>query len=330
MLFVARRIAAAFVIVLVLAAVLFLLQRMTPIDPVRLSVGPNAPQSVVNAERHRLGLDRPLVVQYVRYVENLLHGNLETSLHTHRSVRSDIAGYLPATVELAFYSLLAAGLLGVAFGIASAARFRGAGVFRLVLVAGASAPSFLLALLLILVFFEHLGWFPATGRTSIVDAPTGPTGLLTVDGLIHGRLDVVGDAFRHLVLPVICIALGPAVAIGRVLRSGLVASLRTDYARTARSKGLSEHAVILRHCLRNTAGAVLAMTGLQVGLVFAGVVVVETIFAWPGIGLYTSQSIPTGDFPAIAGVTLLLGIAYVAINTAVDLLQGLADPRIRA
>ena len=136
------------------------------------------------------------------------------------------------------------------------------------------------------------------------------------------------DGVVHLILPGICIALGPAVSIGRVLRGSLVSAMRSDFVRTARSKGLSERVVLLRHALRNSLTAALAMTGLQAGLMFAGVVVIETVFAWPGIGLYTSQSIPAADFPAIGGVTLVLGVGYVVINTIVDILQVLADPRI--
>ena len=327
--FVARRLAAMVAILLLLVATVFLLQRLTPVNPVRLEVGPSAPNSVVEAARRRLGLDRPLTTQYVRYVEALFRGDLGTSFHTQQPVATDIRQFLPATAELALYSMLLAGILAVVFGIASAAGWRGGGAFRFFLVGGSSAPTFLLALLGILLFFGHLHWLPATGRTSISDAPTGPTGFLTVDGVLHGRFDVVRDAYMHLILPCLCIALGPAVAIGRVLRSGLVSVLDTDYARTARSKGLSEGSVIVRHGLRNTAGPVLAMAGLQVGIVFAGVVVVETIFAWPGLGLYVDQSISTGDFPAIAGVTLLLGVGYVLINTTVDLLHAVADPRIR-
>jgi peptide/nickel transport system permease protein len=327
--FVGRRIAATILILLLLAATVFLFQRLTPVNPVRLEVGPSAPNSVVEAARKRLGLDRPLTTQYVRYIEGLSRGDLGTSFRTQQPVGKDIRQFLPATAELAIYSIIVAGVLAVVFGVTGAAGWRGAGLFRLILVGGSSAPSFLLGLLGILLFFGHLHWLPATGRSSIADAPTGPTGLLTIDGLLHGRLDAVGDALQHLVLPSLCVALGPAVAIGRVLRSGLAAALSTDYARTARSKGLSEATVILRHGLRNSAGPVLAMTGLQVGIVFAGVVVVETIFAWPGIGLYVDQSIPAGDFPAIAGVTLLLGVGYVLINTTVDLLHALADPRIR-
>jgi len=151
-----------------------------------------------------------------------------------------------------------------------------------------------------------------------------------VDTVVAGSPAGFVDGLRHLVLPGLCVAIGPAVAIGRVLRGSVLASLGTDYVRTARAKGLRERTVLVRHTIRNSIGPALSMTGLQVGLMFAGVVVVESIFAWPGIGLYTVQSIPRLDFPAIAGVTLVLGAVFVLVNTLVDILQAVADPRIRA
>lgn len=325
---VVKRLGAMIAILLVLSAVVFLLQKLSHTDPVHAYLGANASKAAIAHERHVLGFDRPLVSQYLHYIRGLASGSLGVSLRTRRPVSTDLAAYLPATAELSVFALGLALLLGGLLGLASAGRWRGAGALRWVMLSGASAPAFLLAALGILLFYSKLHLLPATGQTGIADAPTGPTGLLVVDGLIHGRIDVVGDAFRHLLLPGLCIALGPAVSIGRVLRGSLASNLRSDYVRTARSKGLVERTVLLRHALRNSLGAALSMTGLQVGLMFAGVVVIETVFAWPGIGLYTAQSIPAADFPAIGGVTLLLGVGYVLINTAVDIAQAVADPRI--
>ena len=327
--FFAGRLGGMIVVLLVLAFVVFCLQRYTPADPVRVKLGANAQPQIVKAERHRLGYDRPLFVQYFDYVKGLAHGDLQDSLRTRNPVTTDLGNYVPATLELTGFALGLALVLGTLLGIASAARLRGSSVLRVVMVAGSSAPVFLLALLGLLLFYRRLGWLPATGRSKFLNPPTGPTKLLTIDSLIHGRFDVFTDAVKHLILPGFCIAIGPAVSIGRVLRSSIVNSLRSDYVRTARAKGLKERTVLLRHTLRNSAGAALSMTGLQVGLMFAGVVVIESIFAWPGIGFYTVQSIPRLDFPAIAGVTLLLGAAYVVVNTVVDVLQGVADPRLR-
>jgi peptide/nickel transport system permease protein len=309
---------------------MFVLQKVSPLDPVHAMLGGQASRGAVAAERRRLGLDLPLPQQYLRYVAGLARGDLGTSYRTRRPVGTDLRTFVPATVELSLAALLLALALAAGLAFATTLRWPGSGLFRTLLYAGASTPAFLLGIAGILVFYAYLGWLPATGRSSFADAPVGPTGLLTIDGLLRGRPDVTLDTLRHLLLPALAIAIGPSVSIGRVLRSSLVGGMRSDYARTARAKGLSEGVVLARHVLRNCAGAALSMTGLQVGLMFAGVVVIEQVFAWPGIGQYAAQSIPVGDFPAIAGVTILLGAGYVAINAVVDILQAVADPRIDA
>ncbi len=323
-----KRLGAMVVILLVLSGSIFLLQKVSRTDPVHAYLGANASREAIARESKILGYDRPLVDQYLHYVRGVLTGNLGQSLRTRRPVSTDLADYLPATVELTVFGLGLAVILGGLLGLASAGKWRGSGVLRFVLVAGASAPAFLLALLGILFFFNRLHWLPATSDTSYTNAPTGPTGIPVIDTVIHGQWAMAGDAWRHLLLPGVCIALGPAVSIGRALRGSLVTNMRSDFVRTARAKGLTERAVLFRHALRNSLGAALSMTGLQAGLMFAGVVVIETVFAWPGIGLYTSQSIPAADFPAIGGVTLVLGVGYVVINTVVDILQAVADPRV--
>jgi peptide/nickel transport system permease protein len=327
--FVAKRLGAMVVIIVSLAGVVFYLQKISPLDPVHALLGGQASQQAVASERHVLHLDQPFLSQFGHYLGGLLHGDLGHSYRTRRAVRTDLGEYVPATLELAFFGMVIALFLGSLMAFASTLRWKGAGLFRGILLLGASAPTFLLGIGGIIIFYEKLGWLPANGRTSIDDAPTGPTKLLTVDSLLHARFDVWWNAIEHLMMPATAIALGPAVAIGRVLRSSLAGELRSDYARTARAKGLSEGQILRRHILRNAVGATLSMTGLQVGLMFAGVLVIEQVFSWPGVGQYVAQSIPVADFPAIAGVTLLLGVAYVVINTIVDLLQAVADPRIK-
>jgi peptide/nickel transport system permease protein len=326
--FIITRLASAAVVLLGLVFVVFVLQQVSPLDPVKAMVGANASQAAVQEQREALGLDDPLSAQFVQYVQNLAHGDLGTSYRTRRPVSSDLSTYLPATAELASAAILMALALAAILAFSVSLRWKGASVIKGVMLAGASAPPFLLALAAILLFYSKLGWLPATGRSDFTDAPTGPTGFLTIDGLIAGRPEVSVDAVQHLILPALAIALGAAIAIGRVLNSSIDAEQGSDYARTARAKGLSENLVLRRHVLRNAAGPSMSMAGLQVGLMFAGVLVIEQIFAWPGVGLYMAQSIPVADFPAIAGVTLALGIAYVLINALVDVLQAWADPRL--
>ena len=326
--FVAKRLVSMLVILVILTAVMFLLQKVSHTDPAHAYLGGNASQAAVAHERHVLGYDRPIIDQFFTYVGHAVQGNLSDSLRTRRPVSTDIREYLPATVELAVAGLFLAVVLGGILGLASAGRWRGSGTFRLLMLSGASVPSFLLALLAILFLNGKLHWLPATGDSGYTNAPTGPTGIVVVDTLLHGNLPMFGDAVHHLILPALCVSLGPAVSIGRVLRTSLESAMGADFVRTARAKGLRERTVLVRHALRNSLSAPLSMTGLQLGLMFAGIVVIETIFAWPGIGLYVEQSIPPADFPAIAGVTLVLGVAYVVINAVVDILQAVVDPRV--
>jgi peptide/nickel transport system permease protein len=325
----AKRLVSTVIIILLLTAAVFLMQKLSRTNPVHAYLGANASPQSIARESKILGYDKPIIDQYFHYLNEMLHGSLGESLRTRRPVSTDIAAYLPATAELTLAGLLLAIVLGTLLGMASAGRWRGHGVLRVVMLSSASAPSFLVALVGILWLSGHLHILPATGDTGYNNAPTGPTGMVVVDALLHGRPEVAWDGVVHLALPAFCIALGPAISIGRVLQGSLERAMRSDYVRTARAKGLSERRVLFRHALRNSVTAALAMTGLQAGLMLAGVVVIETVFGWPGIGLYIDQSIPAADFPAIAGVTLVLGIAYVVINTIVDVLQAVADPRMK-
>lgn len=326
--FVATRLGAMVAILIALTGVMFVLQHVSPLDPVKAQLGAQASVQAVEARRDELGLNEPMLVQFWNYLTNAVTGDLGTSYRTRHPVLSDLGDFLPATLELAVFGIAVALVLAALLAFSTTLKWPGSQVLRAVLFSGASAPMFLLGILGLIVFYQNLGWVPANGRIAVPNRPTGPTGLLTFDGLVHGRFDVVVDAVRHLILPGLVIAVGPAVAIGRVLRSSLLTDIDSDYARTARAKGLSERQIMTRHVLRNSVGSALSMTGLQVGLMFSGVLVVEQVFGWPGIGQYIAQSIPVADFPAIAGVTLMLGALYVFINTAVDLLQAAADPRI--
>jgi len=328
--FAAKRLVGMVLILILLVAAVFALQHISDVDPARAAVGEHASQAVVEAESHRLGLDRPITTQFVDYLGDVATGNLQTSLRTHQPVLTDIGDHLPASIELMLVAILFALPMAIFFGVSGAARWRGTGPFRFLWLILAAAPPFVLGLLMIILFYEKLGWLPASGRTEVLRPPTGPTGFLMLDGLLHGELNVTWDAFRHLLLPGFALALLPAVAVGRTLRGGIITNLRADHVRVARAKGLSDWQVLRRHTLRNAAGPALAMAGLMVGLMFASLTVVEQVFSFPGIGLYLDESLPLGDFPAIAGVTLLFGISYVVVNTLVDILQAAADPRLRA
>lgn len=323
--FVLRRLAASLVLVLALSAIIFVLQEITPGDPVKAYVGLNASPEAVAAARASLGLDDPFGVRYLHFLVQLVHGDLGISFRTHRPVVSDLADFLPATTELVAAAFVLAAVLGVVFAVSGALRWRGASLFRGLLLVLATAPSFLLALGGIVLFYSRLGWLPGGGRGANASSPTG---LLILDSVLHGDVGQLGSAVQHLVLPALALAIAPSIAIGRILRSSLESTLVADHVRTAQSKGLTDAAVLRRHVVRNSVGPALSMAGLQLGFMFAGVIVVEQIFSWPGIGNYLARSIPVSDFPAIAAVTLVLGIVYIIVNAVVDVLQALADPRL--
>jgi peptide/nickel transport system permease protein len=265
--------------------------------------------------------------QYFDYLGNVVQGDFGTSTRTLAPVSEDIRTYLPASLELMLAAILIAALLAATLALGQTL-LRRSGFLRVFLLAGASAPIFLIAELLLLFGWFKLGWLPGGGRTGLADAPTGPTGLLTVDSVLAGRPDAFWDACLHLLLPAFTLALPMGVAVGRTLRSSLVGTLRQDYIRTARSKGLAEGSVLRRHALRNSATGALSMAGLQVGLLLANLLVVERIFAWPGLGAYTVESLGRSDLSAVLGVALVFGVIFIVTNTLVDLLQALADPRV--
>ncbi len=327
--FIVTRLLSATAVLFILVTVTFLLQSVVPGDPVRAKVGANASQATVDHERHALGLDQPLAKQYVTDLKNVATGNLGQSIRTGGSVSGDIRRYLPATLELALVAMVIAVVGGGILGMLVATASRGAGLVRALFIAGASAPTFLLGFIFIYIFYLKLGWLPASGQSGAAAPPAGPTGFLLLDGILAGQPGVSLDAVGHLVLPALSLALLPGVAIGRVLRSSLVAVYDADFIRTARAKGLSKWKVLGSHALRNAMSAPLTMLGLQFGLMLGGIVVVETIFAWPGIGLYLDQSIAAGDLPAIAGVTMTLATIYVLVNILVDFGQTVVDPRVK-
>lgn len=325
--FLLGRLASLVLVLVAMTAVVFLLRQVVPTDPARAAVGPNAPASVLEAKRAQLGLDDPLPAQYLHYLRQLVHGDLGDSLLTHRPVRSDLAATLPASLELALAAAAMSLLIGPGIAVLESLLPR-PGPLRYVLAAATSAPIFLTSLLLLYGLWFRLNVLPGGGRSSYSGGTGGPTGLLTVDSLLAGRWLVAWDAVQHLFLPALALALPMAAAVGRSLRSSLIGVLRQDYVRTARSKGLPERTVLARHGLRNASTAPLAMAGLQIGLIFGNLLVVERIFAWPGAGNYAVQAIGADDLTAVLACSLVFGALYIVVNTLVDVSQAWVDPRV--
>ncbi len=320
------RLASMAGVLLVLTFVVDLIQRQLPADPARVLAGRTASPEALAAARDRLGLNESLPQQYLGFLGRLLRGDPGTSVATRRPVSQDIGTYLPATLELVLVAAVLALIGGLVLGVVGARDGKVAGLVRVVTVAGASAASFLVAIVLLLVFYRDLHWFPAGGRGDLND---GPTGLRLLDAILTGDPGGFFDAFWHLALPAFVLAIAPAVAIGRVLRSSLREVMAADYVRSARAKGAGWWPTVWRHGLRNAAGPALSMAGLQVSIMFGGSVVVESLFSWPGLGRYLQTAIAASDLSAITGVVLVLGVAYVLLNFLVDTLQLLIDPRLR-
>lgn len=323
--FIGVRVLALALLLWVLSVVLFVLQELSGADPIAATIGANASPEAIAAARERAGLDGPALTRYIAYLGGLVTGDFGTSFRTRRPVLEDLLTYTPATLELVAAAFALALVLGVLFAVSSLLRWRGASVLRGALFVGSTAPTFLLGVLGLVLFYRVLGWLPARGRGGVEG---GPTGASVVDSLLAGNIPALGDALSHLILPALALAVGPALAIGRVLRSSLETTLQADFVRTATSKGLTERTVLISHVLRNSVNASLSMSALQLGFLFGGVLLVENVFSWGGLGSYLAASLPVSDFPAVAGVTFILGALYVLANTCADVLQSLADPRI--
>ena len=310
----------------------FFISRVIPGDPARLAAGIRAKPEQVKQLQKELGLDRPLIEQYGRYITNVVRGNLGKSIRTRRPVSVDLIEYFPATVELTVFAMILCLVIGIPLGIASAV-WQGSFVdhaSRLVSTSAVSMPPFWLGLLLQLIFFRWLKLLPAMGRLSIyLSPPPHITGLYVLDSLLTGNWTTLGDSLVHLVLPSIALAAGSMAVISRMTRSSFLEVLSSDYIRTARSKGLPERVILLRHAFRNALLPIITSIGLQFGVLLAGAVPIEVVFTWPGIGLYAVQSILFSDFPAILGVTFVVAIVYSVLNLIVDLLYTVIDPRIR-
>ncbi|HHV41547.1 MAG TPA: ABC transporter permease [Clostridiaceae bacterium] len=332
--YISRRLLLLVFLLIGISLFVFLIANAVPSDPVVANLSArnlNNPEMVA-AYKAKWGLDLPLHQQYLTYLKNLLKGDMGVSIRTSRPVLDDLKLYYPATFELAFIGIIFAVIFGLLFGVLSAIKRNKLTdqVLRSVSVFGVSVPSFWLALILLNIFYLQLGWFPGPGRLSPnITPPTMRTNLLLIDSLLDGNLAVFWDALSHLLLPGICLGLFTMGLITRTTRSSLLEVLSMDYIRTARAKGLREKLVITGHALGNALIPVITVIGVGFGNLLGGMVFVESIFAWPGIGRYAFQSAQNLDFPAIVGVSLIIALNYVVINLIIDIMYGFLDPRVR-
>ena len=332
--FVLRRLVALVFLSLGITLVAFVLTELVPANAVATNLGEQAAgdPAAVAAFRHHYGLDKPFPVRYAIYLDHLVHGDLGQSTLTHGPVTHDLGQFIPATGELALYSILFAAVVGIAFGVLAALRRNRPTdhALRVASLAGISMPTFWIALVALYVGFFRLGWFPGAER---LDPGTSPppsvTGLYTIDALLAGNWGLFVQALHHLILPALVLAAFNVSLLTRYTRSAVLEVIGNDFVRAARAKGLPERVVVVRYILRAALPSVVTVLGLVFANVLTGAVLVEKIFSWPGIGQYAYEAAVNIDVPAIAGVSLFVAVVYITINFIVDVLYGVIDPRIR-
>jgi len=310
----------------------FALIHLIPGDPVENLSGERGMDPERRARLlHEFGLDKPLPVQYLEYVGQVLSGDLGSSLTTHEPVLTEFLTLFPATVELAFFALLFAVCIGLPAGILAALKRNTVSDYAVmgVSLTGYSMPIFWWALLLILLFSVQLGWTPVSGRIAVQFDVPAASGFMLLDTLRSGEPGAFRSALSHLILPSIALGTIPLAVIARMTRSSMLEVLREDYVRTARAKGLPRWEVVFIHALRNALIPVITVIGLQVGLLLSGAILTETIFSWPGVGNWLIHGVQSRDYPVVQGGILLVATIVISVNLIVDLLYGVINPRIR-
>jgi peptide/nickel transport system permease protein len=330
--FILRRLVLLVPVFVGLTLLVFTISHILPGDPVKLAAGPQATAEEIASLTREFGMDRPLPQQYWHYATGLLHGDWGQSVLTRRPVAADLKIYLPATLELVFAAILLAILIGIPAGLLSAitANQWPDYLTRILSLASIAMPRFFLALVLQLVFAMSLAWLPLNGRFPIIDLPPPTvTGMLTIDSLLAGDWLAFTTSCEHLLMPALAMSLSPLATITRMMRASTLDVLQQDYVLTERALGLSQSLIILKYVLRNAFSSTLTVIGLYIGWLLSGSVLVETVFDWPGIGLYATKAIVTQDFMPVMGVTLSIGFIFVLVNLVIDLLYGVINPKVR-
>jgi len=321
-----------FIVFLGVSIFTFFISHVIPGDPARMLVGPHASQEALETTRVQLGLDKPIIVQYEKYMVDLVHGDLGTSIRTQRPVASELAKCFPATLELTMVAMFFAVVFGIILGVAAAVNRNKwiDHVSRIFSLVGVSTPLFWSGVIALIVFYKLIPIFPASGRIdTFLSPPPHITGIYIIDGLIAGNFAVVISAIHHIILPSVCLAYVQLAIVARQVRSSMIDVLEQDYIRTAKACGIPRRTIIYKYALKNALLPTLTVTGLTIGELLGGAIITETIFAWPGMGKYVMDSISFLDFPSIMGFTLVVSFSYVLINIGVDILYSFLNPQIK-
>lgn len=313
------------------SVLVFLIMRVFSPDPSIIVLGQHATMEKIAAWRHQMGLDQSIVFQYLSYMNGVLHGDFGLSYFTNAPVTNELLARLPATIELAVLAIIIAAFFGIILGVLSAVRKNTwiDGLTMTTALVGVSMPVFWLGMLLIIVFSGYFHLLPSGGRIDTLMRPMGGTGFYLWDTLSIGDFEAFFNALEHAALPAVTLAGYSMAIITRMTRSSMLDVLHQDYIRTARAKGLSSFTVIGRHAFRNALLPIVTVIGLQFGSLLSGAVLTETVFAWPGIGAYSVESILRSDFPVIQAVVLIVATVFVCMNLLVDLLYAALDPRVK-
>jgi peptide/nickel transport system permease protein len=331
--FLRRRLISMVFVLIGISLMVFILGNLVPRDPAAAALGPRATEEQIQKLRVKLGLDRPLWEQYLRYVSRLLTGDLGDSIMTRRPVAKDLAVYFPASLELTLAAFFICVVAGYPLGVLAASHPGGA-IDRLIhalAMIGVAIPVFWIGIVLQLVFYRQLGLLPAEGQVPVygVEMPPPVTHMLIVDSILAGQGKTLLVALQHLILPATALALPNLAYVTKLVRVRVMETLTEDYIRTARSKGLRERSVLIGHAVPNALLPAVTMTAMLVGAMLGGAVLVEIIFNWPGMGLYAVRAIQAADLVPVLDVTLIIALVYMASNLFVDFLYTVLDPRIR-
>ncbi len=330
--FICRRLGTAILTLIGLMTIVFIMTKLIPGNEAQVVAGANATPAQVSAVSKELGLDQPIPVQYLRYLDDLVHGNLGMSITSHQPVLSSIETVLPSSIQLVIVALILALAVSVPAATVAAARSGGMSdtISRVLVIVAAGLPTFWLALLLQWLLGAKLQIFPVSGALSVGEQVPVHTGMTLVDSLIAGNLGAFLNAFEHIVLPATVLAIPVAAQFFRALRTELLEVLERDHIMVARAKGVPATRLLLRHALPNAIGSVLTLAGLAIGILVVSAVLVESIFGLSGIGSYLFNAVNQEDISAVLGSVVAIGAVVVAANFAVDVLQLVRDPRIRA